>query len=345
MSMRSLETGIAAVIASGVFNGSFTYPMKLAARWRWENIWLLFAFFGLLLMPAGVAFISVPTLGTVYSLSPPGAVASALGLGVIWGVGSLLFGLAVSALGISLGYAIVMGATAIFGTLVPALVLEPGLLFTLRGTLLVSSLVLIALGLGLFAVAGRDRERMQALGGSQARFLTPNRTAFGKSAAIAVVSGVFSACFNIGFALTTEIAKTAEKMGASPSISSFAIWALIMPAGFLPTLLYCLRALKRNGSFGLFREGAINWLYALVMGGAWILSVALYGAGAIWIGARGASIGWPVLMSVTVISANALGFAAGEWKGAPTRTRLNLSMGLAALLGAVYLAGLAGIGA
>jgi hypothetical protein len=217
------------------------------------------------------------------------------------------------------------------------------MLSTSRGRLLLCSLALIAAGLGLCAVAGRRRERMQASGEAGASFQMLTKTAFSKGVAMAALSGVFSACFNIGFALTLEIAKVAERMGASPANSSFAIWALIMPAGFFPTLLYCVYQLKRNASFGLFRERARNWLYALVMGSLWILSVSLYGAGAIWIGTRGASVGWPVLMSVTVISANVLGFATGEWKGVHTLTRLHVYGGLAALLGAVYLAGLAGI--
>lgn len=117
-----------------------------------------------------------------------------------------------------------------------------------------------------------------------------------------------------------------------------------MPAGFVPTLAYCAHLLRRNRSFGLFRAGGRNWTYALLMGGMWMLSVGLYGAGANRIGNGGAAIGWPILMSVTVIASTALGFASGEWRGVRGGTRRYLSAGLAALVGAVCLASSAGLG-
>ena len=86
----------------------------------------------------------------------------------------------------------------------------------------------------------------------------------------------------------------------------------------------------------------MNWVYGAGMSVMWILSVKFYGMGANYIGRRGATIGWPILMSVTIGSASILGFMAGEWKGTPRSVRAGVYSGLAALLGAILLASSAG---
>jgi L-rhamnose-H+ transport protein len=339
--MDDISLGVIAVTAGGILNGSFTFPMKLVTKWQWENIWLLFGVFGLVLMPVGYALASVPHLLQVYRLVPPGTLAIAVVLGAAWGTGSLFFGLAVSALGISLGYAITMGATAVFGTLIPAAILQPGLLATSRGIRLLASLVAILLGLVLCAIAGRRRETLDMQsGGPQYRILT--RTAFRRGLLISLLAGVFSACFNIGFALMDQISESAIRLGSDPGNAAFSIWALIMAAGFLPNLGYCLWLFRQNGSASFFRETPRNWIYAVAMGLLWIAGVKFYGSGVIKIGAAGALIGWPILMALTIITANFLGFLTGEWKKTTWLTQVYVYAGLSVLIGAVILAGSAG---
>jgi L-rhamnose-H+ transport protein len=330
--------GITAIVLSGLFNGSFTYPMKLVSKWAWENIWLAFGLFGLVLLPVGYAFMVVPGLVSVYESVTPGTLVAASLLGVAWGTGSLLFGLAVSALGMSLGYAITMGATAVFGTLVPAIVLEPGILSSGRGLRLMASLIAIIAGLILCGVAGRRREALAPEGdGPGYRILT--KTAFRKGIAISIFAGVFSACFNIGYALTDDIAKAAMLKGASPANATFSIWAIIMSSGFVPSLIYCLRSFRRNHTILLFRGTPANWFRALAMGFLWIGGVKLYGSGTTMLGSGGAMIGWPILMAFTIITANGLGFVSGEWRRSNRAILKYLYAGLGMLIGAVILAG------
>jgi L-rhamnose-H+ transport protein len=336
--MDILTGGILTTVAGGILNGTFILPMKAVKKWRWENMWLGFGLFGLLLLPLLTAAATVPHLLSVYSAVSGLTLLSAAGLGVCWGVGSLLFGLGISALGLSLGYAIIMGTTAIFGTLIPAIALDPYIFNTNRGWQLLASLALILAGLVFCALAGMKRDKL----GSSHQMLTG--TGFGKGLTISLLAGILSACFNIGFALTADISRTAEQLGASKSMSAFAVWVLIMGAGFLPSLVYCLYLARRNRSFSLYRFAHRNWLIVFLMGLLWVLSVALYGIGATNIGPQGASIGWPILMSSTILTANGVGIWSGEWRGIGTAvvTRY-LYVGLALLLAAVILAGLGGV--
>jgi L-rhamnose-H+ transport protein len=339
-----ITTGILAVMAGGVLNGTFAYPMKRVTKWQWENIWLLFGVFGLVLFPWVAAWLSVSSLTEVYRQVPGATLLAVLALGVAWGSGSVLFGRGISALGFSLGYCIVMGTTAIFGTLVPALWLEPEIFATERGAKLAGSLVLIAAGLSVCAVAGRERERHQASGVEARSFQILTKTQFRHGLAICLLSGVLSACFNIGFAVTSGVSAAAQRAGASGGGASFPVWALIMSAGFLPNLAYCAVLLRRNRSFGLMTSGALNWVYAVLMGAMWILAIKFYSDGSQLLGSSGATIGWPILMASAIIAANGLGLITGEWCGVTGATMAYLCCGLAILLGAVVLAGSAGLG-
>src|ERR1039458_506802 len=84
--------GLALVVLGGMLNGSFAAPMKKLAVWRWENIWLLYSFAGLLILPWAVALATVPHLGGVFQQSSPAVMAKVALFGFAWGIGGLLFG-------------------------------------------------------------------------------------------------------------------------------------------------------------------------------------------------------------------------------------------------------------
>jgi L-rhamnose-H+ transport protein len=341
--METSVSAILAVIAGGVLNGTFAYPMKNVDKWRWENIWFLFGVFGLILFPWLAAWLSLPHLLSVYRVVPGSTIAAVLALGLAWGIGSVLFGLGISSLGLSLGYCIIMGTTAIFGTVIPALYLEKNIFASGRGLILAASLVLIVVGLKLCSIAGSEREQQSPaeIESGGAEFLS--NVNFRKGLAICLLSGVLSACFNIGFAVTADISHAAERLGAAPSNASFPVWTMIMSAGFLPSFVYCVYLFRRNHSFPLFASGFHNWGRGLLMGIFWIFAIKLYSTGAASMGAKGATVGWPILISSAIIGANLLGIITGEWNKVGRKTTMYLYSGLTTLLLAVILAGRAGL--
>lgn len=337
--MDTPAVGIITLVVGGVLNGTFAFPMKRVVGWQWENIWFLFGVFGLLLFPWLAAWLWAGNLLAIYSLAALPTLVAVLLLGVAWGIGSVLFGRGIAALGVSLGFSIVMGATAVFGTLVPALSLEPGIFSTGRGLKLAGSLILIAGGLALCAIAGRKRDRQRSCESECADFQILSRTAFQKGIAICLLSGVLSACFNIGFATTAGITRAAERVGAPPLGGSFAVWALIMSGGFLPNLAYCAHLFRRNRSVRLLGSGGWNWLWAILMSTLWIMALAFYSAGAQQAGSLGATVGWPIMVASSIVGANVLGLLTGEWRGAKRDVTGCLYGGLATLLAAVVVAG------
>ena len=53
---------------------------------------------------------------------------------------------------------------------------------------------------------------------------------------------------------------------------------------------------------------------ALIMAVLWFSSTALYGIATQWLGDLGVVVGWPVFMSLIVITASILGILTGEWR-------------------------------
>ena len=113
--------GILLAILSGVCNGLFTAPMKLEARWRWENTWFVFIVFACLVMPGCFTVGSVSTWPKVFASAPAKAVDAALVFGFAWGFGAICFGRSVERLGVSLANSLVIGLSSALGSLVPLL--------------------------------------------------------------------------------------------------------------------------------------------------------------------------------------------------------------------------------
>src|ERR1700737_2365847 len=129
---QALVGGIAVVTLAGLLNGSFAAPMKRMSAWRWENSWLLFAFSGLIVFPWIINFATVPNVASVYAGASPTTLAKVFAFGLLWGVGATLFGLGISRVGMALGFALVLGITASFGSLLPLGILHPDQLLTKR---------------------------------------------------------------------------------------------------------------------------------------------------------------------------------------------------------------------
>src|SRR4029077_13230363 len=154
----SVVGGLAVVVLAGILQGSFAAPMKRMSAWHWENSWLLFALSGLIIFPWIIAFATVPNLLEVYSGSSTSTLIKVVSFGLLWGAGATLFGLGISRVGLALGFALILGITASFGSLLPIALLNPAQLAQKRGIALIAGTAVMTVGLILLSIAGRRRE-------------------------------------------------------------------------------------------------------------------------------------------------------------------------------------------
>jgi len=316
--------GIAVVVLAAILNGSFAAPINRMTGWQWENSWLLFAFSGLLVFPWILSFATVPNLRDVFT-GASFAILIRL-FGVAWGTGSTLFGLGISRVGMALGFALILGITASFGSLFPLAILHPEQLSTTRGLGLILGTIVMTVGLVFLAHAGRIRERDLSQSASASGFTI--------GLVICVLSGIFSSMLNFSFVFGDELRLRALRTGASAAMAANPIWALTVAGGFLANLVYCVYLLGRNHTWSRYRKrgSPIHWLLGVSMGLLWFSGTVLYGVGAASLGRLGGIVGWPIFMTLDIIVALFWGAASGEWKGGSRRAVSYCWVGIAILL-------------
>jgi L-rhamnose-H+ transport protein len=241
-----------------------------------------------------------------------------------------------------LAVSIVAGLCALVGSLLPLLIQDPSDLIRPKGLFLVASIPVLLVGLYLYARAGRAREKEQlsTQPASEAAGMS-----FAAGLAICIFTGVIGPSWNLGFALSGDIIRRSLALGATPVTSVYAVWPLILCAGFIPNLLYCLYLLSRRRTWSLFVAPRClrETLLGASMGLLWLSGIVIYGLGATLVGRYGTSVGFAAFVSAQILASNTLGILAGEWKATSPYTRRLLTAGVATIVASVIVLSLGGL--
>jgi L-rhamnose-H+ transport protein len=305
--MSSTSSGIATLIVAGIANGSFTMPMKYTRKWAWENTWLAWTVFALVLLPFVATLLTIPSLSMVYRSATPDIIFEVCGFGAGWGVAQVLFGLAVEMIGIALAFSVVLGTSAAIGSLIPMVSLQREHLNSLAGYAVLGAIAFILLGVMLCAVAGRMRERPTAKSISSQKQTS-------QGLLLSILCGLSASSMNLGVAFGAPLVQVARSFGANQLNAINAVWLPLLLAGAVPNLLYCAWLMIRNRSSRRYRTGHSHWALAALMAVLWCGGTLLYGRAAGQLGTWGPILGWPLFMSLIVITATMLGMFTGEWK-------------------------------
>ncbi|HEV3257341.1 MAG TPA: L-rhamnose/proton symporter RhaT [Gemmataceae bacterium] len=336
--MNGFWAGLLLVVLSGVMGGSFTIPQKYIRGWAWERSWLLYSVAGMVVFPWLLVVATVPRPVTVYVHADPLVLARTALYGAGWGIGSVLFGLGVAHVGTALAFAIVVSLTAALGTLAPLALQHPEHMATGRGGLLFAGLALVIVGLVLCARAGALKEAATPRQDPVEQADTPSRS-FYRGLIICIASGLTSPMLNLSVAFGKPIAEEAVRRGAAAATASITFLAVAISSGFLVNGGYCLYLLRSNHSWrkGAEDSGVRNPLFTVVMGFLWMFGMFLYGLGQTQLGDLGPVVGWPLLMTLMVLTANGWGIATGEWSRAGRLPFYYLQVGNAAMVVALVL--------
>jgi len=334
--------GFLSVVAAGLFQGTMLTPMAYLRKWRWENVWFVYAIWAYLTLPWVFTAATVPHLFQVLAAATPAALTRTLIFGVLWGIAVVLFGLGCEMLGIALGFAIILGLGTSVGTLVPLILQHRDQVFAPAGLGTIGGSVLLTIAVIMLSIAGKRRD--EVLRGSAPAEPAERQTGRGNFALgliLCILCGLLNPLFNIAFAYGADIQAQAVRFGAAPANAGNVVWLLVANAGYFPSLIYCLILLRKNRTWSYFGAGSSKyWLLTAAMGFMWISGTVLYGVGANLMGSLGPVIGWPVLMSTMVLMANFWGFLVGEWKGVHGFPRKLSMAALAILVIAMFTLGL-----
>ncbi|HUZ47857.1 MAG TPA: L-rhamnose/proton symporter RhaT [Terriglobia bacterium] len=330
--------GFSLVIVGGVMQGTFFLGLKYVGPWKWENIWAVFSTFSLLVLPIGLALATVPHIGEVFARTPGSTLWVVFLYGAGWGIGGVLSGLGVARMGMAMGVSVLLGVTAAVGTFVPLVANNPEMAFTQKGLVVILSVLTLLLGVGLVAVAGKKRDASISSGTNSVQ-----QGKFGVGLVICILSGIFSAMLNLAFAFSQPMVKAGAETGASQFGAVNAVWMVALAGGFVANGLYTGYLLTRNSTWPNYTlpRTARFWLCGMGMAVLWTGGVVLYGRGAAFMGQAGAVMGWPLFMTIIILISTIWGFVTGEWKGSSAQAKKYMLLGLAVLMIASGLVGIA----
>jgi L-rhamnose-H+ transport protein len=313
--MSGIVLGVIITLVAGVLNGSFAAPTKYATKWKWENIWAVWAIFALFLTIWPTALVTVPDLFSLYGLAGAGPLLLVIAFGLGNGVAQIFFGLGVAAIGLSLGFAIAIGISTALGSLGPLVLQHPELLGTPKGMTILAGVTVILAGIAVCAVAGKAKEAAMSAGASAGD--APSKPILA-GLMLSVMAGILSPTTNFAIAFGGPLLKQAADHGTSEAFQANVLWPPFLTATLIPYMIYCALLWKKNSSFRYFSEPGTGHYYGLgaVMGLLWTSSLVMFGAVTTYMGTLGPVLGWPLFMSVIIITSNVWGFATGEWRQA-----------------------------
>ncbi|KAA0160118.1 hypothetical protein FNF28_05546 [Cafeteria roenbergensis] len=163
-----VAVGLAMIAVAGALSGSYTSCLKAMPYLPWENAWGMYAMWAMVVLPWILVAATTDNLGEVYAGAPQSAYLATILFGGSWGLGSVTFGIGTTMVGNSLGFSIILGMTAVLGSVIPLVVLNPDKIATPAGYADFAALAVAAVGLAMLGWAGmlRERERAAAAAGT-----------------------------------------------------------------------------------------------------------------------------------------------------------------------------------
>lgn len=341
----------------GFASSSFYIPYKKVHHWAWESLWIVGGLFSWLIVPPLAAWLTIPNFGDIIRQSSPSTFGYTYLYGVLWGIGGLTYGLGVRYLGVSLGSSIMLGLSMVIGSMIPAVYYEffptegkegIALFFSTRwGLLTILGLLICVIGIYLCGLAGVRKEK--DLGGhSDASGNKEFNLTLGL--AVAMVSGMLSACFNFGLEAGKPMAIVANDLWKDlhPNQGEFLFqnnvtYVVILWGGLTTNFIWCLILNLRNKSYHNYVDKKApllrNYLLCALAGTTWYMQFFFYGMGESRLG-NGAS-SWILHMAFIILLANVWGVVLKEWKGVSKKTYTTIIAGILVIIVSVLIVGFA----
>lgn len=261
----------------GLGAAGFYLPFFRVRDWSWETYWLIGGVFSWIIAPVAVGVILIPGIIRLFEHLSPDAIFWTYLFGVLWGCGSLTFGLTLRYLGIGLGMTVALGYTAVFGTLIPPIINgSVGELSShVWGLLTLLGIVVSVAGIALTGVAGWSKERELP---DETRKAVVREYRFLRGIVVATFSGIMSSFINFGLVgldgfnavhgqnvITTKAAHLLIGYGHGIASEGLPALIVVLAGGFTTNVIWCTILHIKNHSGGEY-IGAVAELSILESG-------------------------------------------------------------------------------
>jgi len=332
----------------GLASASFYVPFRGVKKWNWEIFWLTGGIFSWVIAPWLFASIQTHDLLGVMAQVPARIVGWCMFFGFLWGFGGLTYGLTMRYLGLSLGMAVVLGLSTVFGTLIPP-IFDGRFMTEIMGTTS-GRIILLGVGVtlaGIIVVAMAGARKDAALSSGQ-KAASVAEFDFRKGVAVAIFSGIMSSCFAFGLAAGEPIKALSAAAGTGPLWTGLPTLCVVMFGGLVTNALWCTYLIVKNKSGGQWIGAADasgerpallpNFLLCGLAGTAWYFQFFFYTMGESQMGRFGFS-SWTLHMASIIIFGTCWGFAFKEWKDTAPGVRRMVWSGVGLLILATIIIG------
>ena len=335
------------LIATGAFSaGSFAVPFGKIKGWRWETYWMVYSLGAYIILPLLACLIFTSGFTTFIRSTPGNTLVLVFGLGAVYGIGNLSFGLSLRYLGLSLGYALSLGLMLAIGTLIPPLIdgRLKVMIASSGGNLLLAGIGVAVAGIALSAWAGILKDKSLAKDQKQESIGEFN---LGKGILAALLVGVTGSAMALGFEQGLPLSEVAKQSGIDPLFSMMPVYLVLFSGTFVSTLIWCLFLGIRNKTIPDYFTAKSsktlfsNYGFGLLAGLLWFSQFIFYGMGQSKMGPFTLT-SWGILMALTIGFASVWRLIRGEWKGASRKVYIIMALSLLILIAASFMIGISG---
>jgi L-rhamnose-H+ transport protein len=230
----------------GLASASFYVPYRGVKRWAWETYWLVGGVVSWIIVPWLLAGLMTRDLQLVLHEAPLSCLAWTFIFGVLWGLGGLTFGLTMRYLGMSLGMAVALGYTAVFGTLMPPIFrgqFVSEVLGTRSGIIILVGVAVCVAGIIFAGTAGISKERELS---EEEKRASIKEFDLKRGLIVATFCGIMSACFAYGLAAGDPIKQLTLRHGTSTLWQGLPVLVVLLAGGFTTNFIWCLILNLRN---------------------------------------------------------------------------------------------------
>jgi len=340
--------GIVIFMLGGLAGAVFYLPFKKVTKWAWESYWLVYAVFGLVIVPWILALTTSPNVLSVLAGAPRNEIIKCFLCGAAWGVGGLTWGLMIRYLGFGLGLAMGCGLCSAAGTLIPPMLkgsdAVSAMFTTPSGLVSVAAAVVSVVGIVFVGMAGMSKESELSEEEKKKAVAEFN---FKKGILAALFSGLMSSAMSFGLQGGPEIENLAmtTEPHTSRAWAGMPVLVVVLLGGFVVNAVWCIFLNLKNKTAGDYvkKDAPVlaNLVLAGLAGAIWCSQFICFKTGEPMMGTT-AYIGWAVLMASQILFSQLLGLMLGEWKGTSRKTQGLLAAGLVLLIASAVIAGWSG---
>ncbi len=330
----NILAGIALHALGGIAAATCYISQKGAPKWSWQTYWIIVCVTAWLFMPLVVSALTVPELGQVLREAPPDVALRIFLLGAAYGFGGMAFAVAIRYIGFSLTYAIAIGISAVFGTVVPA-ILSGTLISNFEkpgGLVVLSGFVVSILGVAICGKAGFMKEKEMGDDADAPAFDMK------KGLILVAIAGILSGIFGVAVAGGTDIDAIAAAHGARAGYAGYAKYIFITGGTLLTNLVWWGVVCVRKGTLGEFVRhddgmGRLFFYYlmGIIAGVLWFSQFIFYEQGHARMGTY-KFISWGIHMAMLVFFSFGVGLMFREWAACRKKTVGVLLLGLVVLV-------------